>query len=356
MALQVEVARIFDENEVIEMHSLCDDKTVSSSEVLDYFIEENEKPSVILHFLDGMTDDDLDNTLRNSNCVTRIFQLDFISKCGFDERRYFMVLSRRYGDFQANYLSWQVMQSDLDCCTRNMFRPNLSIRKRGQQHPHTGIYGRVAVDFDKMFLSKNIGVCEISNILNSMTNNDFSSFCVCLSNSLFVERILQLDTFTIISSEKKWILLNKLCESISRRSHSNSDDITTCRGLNDCLRRFVKQVLGSQIDTDIKCEVFNRLFAMCRFPEMHKVSGDIKSKILTVDSYPELELSLVLNGLEDNWLTYVICMLSYKRIDLVNGFCKIHGDLLERYFDITDMIRELWSGGTGLNGCSDNII
>lgn len=338
------------------MHDQCDDKNVLPSEVLDCFIEENEKPSVILHFLDGMVaDDELDSTLRTSNCAARLFQLDFISKCTFDERRYFMVLSRRYGDFQANYLSWQVLQSDLDCRTRNMFRPNMSVRKRSQ-HPHTGIYGRVVVEFDKLFLSKDIGVCEIADILNSMTINDFSSFCVCISNSLFVERILQLDTFTMISSEKKWILLNKLCESISRRSHSNSDDVTTCRGLNDCLCRFVKQVLGSQIDTDIKCEVFNRLFATCRFPEMHKVSGDIKSKILTVDSYPELELSLVLNGLEDNWLPYVICMLSYKRIDLVNGFCKIHGDFLERHFDITDMIRELWSGGTGLNGCSGNII
>lgn len=337
------------------MFNPCDDKYVSSSEVLDYFIEENEEPSVILHFLDGMTDGDLNNTLKNSNCVTRLFQFDFISRCKFDERRYFMVLSRRYGDFQANYLSWQVLQSDLDCCTRNMFRPNMSIRKR-IQHPHTGIYGRVAADYDKMFLTKGIGVCEISNILNSITNNDFSSFCACLSNSLFVERILQLDTFMMISSEKKWVLLNKLCESISRRNHSNIDDITTCRGLLDCLCRFVKQVLGSQIDTDIKCEVYNRIFAMCSFPELDRLPEDIKSKIPTVESYPELELSLVLNGLGDSLLPCVFCMMHYKRIDLLNGFIKIHRDFLERHFDITDMICKLWSRGTGTNGCSDNTI
>lgn len=323
------------------MYSTSETGDVTPSMVLDHFIEERESPTTIMRFLNDMEDSERLRTLQDSDCVARLFQLDFITRCNFTEQRYFMVLSRRYGTYQSTYLSWQVLKSNLDDSTKHMFRGNLDLSVP-YRHPYAGITGRLASEFDTLFLDKERNLIEIVDILNSMQSDRFSSFCICLCRSLFFERILQLDIFSMLTDDRKWILVGKICSSLSRfEPISGSRDSNTWCNLIDCMCRFNKQVFCSTLDTDLKCDLYETTYRICNYLELERIPDSVKLEIDEASSYAELELNLVLNGIDEIGVPVVLYMLRQHRIDHLTGFVKHHGDFLAKYFDICDMVRAL---------------
>jgi len=265
--------------------------TVSVSEVLDCFLIDNSSPSVIIKTLQKYSDIELRDIFFNSTCYIRMFDLHFISLCGYDEKRFLYSQLKNIDDKVADYFVWQVLKSNLDDMTKNIFRHHLQHCRN--RHPYHGFIGRNLQAFDLMFFSGN----SIESIAKNISSTQLSLIGSELDKSLFVGRMLQYDFFGELDYSSKFVIMKALIAIL----HNNAGFVYP----------FMKQVLTSDEDIRIKFEIFSAILksrdTIERYVKMH-LSQEIIDIINRSNGYEEVMISLQLMGEEvtDDMLIYLV--------------------------------------------------
>ena len=84
---------------------------VSLSRILDAFIIDDEKPELIVEFLQ-QHEDNIEDILQYSLYCNRLFQLDFFLKCSSSDQEYIIRLLKQIDMRDASMLVWQILRSN----------------------------------------------------------------------------------------------------------------------------------------------------------------------------------------------------------------------------------------------------
>jgi hypothetical protein len=232
---------------MIYNQNISDD--VSLSQILDEFIESNESPRVILTFL-KQYDSELIDIIKYSTLVNRLFVLDFIKRCSLTDLSNFTKLIEnifenynQLGFFDHKVISnmfYQISQSNLDRYTINLFRKfNIDNLMKLHRHPYKFSNKKIQA-FDRIFCDINCDIDDIIEQINTIDDNDFISIASLLNDSLWYDRILQLDIFSLLSPIKQYFIVQKLKGKIIDG-------------------KIVKQWLTSDLEVAIKKDIYNCL-------------------------------------------------------------------------------------------------
>lgn len=311
---------------MIYNQNISDD--VSLSQILDEFIESNESPRVILTFL-KQHDSNLTDIIKYSTLVNRIFALDFIKRCSLTDLSNFIKLLEnifenysQLGFFDHRVISnmfYQISHSNLDRYTINIFKKiNVYNLKRLHAHPYKFSNKKIQ-EFDRIFCDINCDIDDIIEQINIIDDNEFVSIASLLNDSLWYDRILQLDIFSLLSPIKQYFIVQKLKGKLIDG-------------------KIVKQWLTSDLEVAIKKDIYNCLVG---FISTHKeINSEEILEILRSlnDSYESMMFKLYLMGV-DRYASDVIYRLFMSgSIDTLKMMLKNNREILENHFNICDLL------------------
>lgn len=311
---------------MIYNQNISDD--VSLSQILDEFIESNESPRVILTFL-KQHDSNLTDIIKYSTLVNRLFALDFIKRCSLTDLSNFTKLLEnifenynQLGFFDHRVISnmyYQVLQSNLDGYTINIFKKiNVDNLKRLHKHPYKFSNKKIQV-FDRIFCDINCDIDDIIEQINAIDDNEFISIASLLNDSLWYDRILQLDIFSLLSPIKQYFIVQKLKGKLIDG-------------------KIVKQWLTSDLEVTIKKDIYNCLVGYISTYE-EKNSEEILEILKSLnDSYESMMFKLYLMGVDRYASDVIYRLIMSGSINTLKLMLKNNRDILENYFNICDLL------------------
>ena len=311
---------------MIYNQNISDD--VSLSQILDEFIESNESPRVILNFL-KQYESNLIDIIKYSTLSNRLFALDFIKRCSLTDLSIFIKLLEnifenysQLGFFDHKAISnmyYQVLQSNLDRYTLNIFNKiNVDNLKRLHAHPYKFSNKKIQ-EFDRIFCDINCDIDDIIEQINIIDDNEFVSIASLLNDSLWYDRILQLDIFSLLSPIKQYFIVQKLKGKLIDG-------------------KIVKQWLTSDLEVAIKKDIYNCLVRfISTFKEIN--SEEILEILRSLnDSYESMMFKLYLMGVDRYASNVIYRLLASGSINTLKLMLKNNRDILENYFNICDLL------------------
>lgn len=301
--------------------------TVSLSKILDVFIQEDEKSEVILNFLESY-DNDIDRILEYSDLYYRLFCLDFIKRCSYNEcERLFSMFIKilRYYSDDIIYLIWQVLQSNIDNNIKNIFR-KLLYNHMDSSYKHPYRYApKIIKSFDKLFCDVNLSIEDIVIKINSISNDKFNMILEHFTSSLWCKRFFQMDIFLLLDIEKQYLICSKHFKFGTEY-------------------RFIKQLFTSEIDVMIKKELYDiyiKKYLVYYKQLPSKEFYDIKNTIY--ESYESMIFKLYLYGVDQYAGQLIFHFLMENKLDVLKKFLKNNRELLIEYFNICDFLELIFN-------------
>ena len=210
---------------------------VSLSRILDAFIIDDEKPELIVEFLQ-QHEDNIEDILQYSLYCNRLFQLDFFLKCSSSDQEYIIRLLKQIDMRDASMLVWQILRSNSGNAQtakwklRNDFK---QILEHSVRHPYSNGHENYIAPLD-MLCFKAAQDNSISCIPSMTDNSKLRNTFKYMSYSLFQKRLVQYDFFAELDALSKYVFIN------TAFSGCNFKDVM----------RFVLQLLDSDEELDIK--------------------------------------------------------------------------------------------------------
>ena len=169
---------------------------VSLSRILDAFIIDDEKPELIVEFLQ-QHEDNIEDILQYSLYCNRLFQLDFFLKCSSSDQEYIIRLLKQIDMHNASMRVWQILRSNYGNAQtakwklRNDFK---QILEHSVRHPYSNGHENYIAPLD-MLCFKAAQDNSISCIPSMTDNSKLRNTFKYMSYSLFQKRLVQYDFF-----------------------------------------------------------------------------------------------------------------------------------------------------------------
>lgn len=319
-------------------------ENVSLSKILDCFILEEEKPSIIISFLKDHKKD-LRKIFFYSDYSNRLFFLDFIAKMNDREAEDFSKIvdklydSEHFGTWENKsfiYLVWQVKRSNLPQHIKNVFNACINY-KYSPKHPYSRKAKPSCIEaFDNVFCDVNKDIETIADEINPIDNEIFKKICCSFEYSIFKDRIFQEDLFVLLEPVKQFILLNSLKEYKGSLFYSIS-------GSN-----FFRQVLSSSnVDVEIKYYIYKYLFLKEHdtgiISNLIIFRSDYKTgrTLLESKTLSQVLMKLELNGIDD-FASDVILYFLYNHMESwLFELIDVDRELIENHFNVCDLIERI---------------
>ncbi len=311
--------------------------TVPLSKILDCFIEEEEKPSTIIWFLKDHIDY-IEDILNYSECSDRLFFVDFIARCSYQEaKEFYDLMNLRISrdkyffldyDIQHLYLVWQILQSNLSNDLKNLFKKYLQKSDNLNWHPYRGVSNASKSRiFDNIFTDVDNSIEDIAENINKIKDDYFVEICKSKTESLFYKRMLQKDLFLLLDIRKQFILLTEMQRSLI--SHPQF--------------KFFRQILNSNVDVEIKLFIYDIFGSPRNFVQSGNflITDEMQKLVEDSVNYSQLMLNLDLWGVDDfggELVFYLFCM---HKLDWLIDIMDSNEELLINQFDIRDLITRL---------------
>lgn len=317
-------------------------ETVSLSKVLDYFIEENESPSVILDFLKKY-EQDLDDILPCSRLCLRIFSLDFVTRCsGEDINKIYRIIADGYVNTKiAFYLCWQILHSNISENIKNVFRSFVNshnTKRTSIYHPYTGFIGAEAERYDSIWSDIDIDINGVVTLLNQLPLNKFERMIKTLDNSLWKMRFLQSDVFENLTIDRQWITVNGLVDLMSKGNDIDFffRQILSSQSLNNELKYRIFEIAKSKRVNYYNYSYMSHGKFSCEGPNM--LPSELKNAIDEMDTAAQFSIKMQLFGM-DLYLEHAVMYLIKKdRTDILIDLVDFIEDELRDNFDIVDFL------------------
>ena len=270
-------------------------KTYSLSRILDEMFYEGTQYDTIVAFL-TMHNDEFDEIFKNSACIDRVFQLDFVLNLKKDSQEWILSKLKKVPITIASYLAWQICSSTSSVADslKYKFRKNFDwIYKSNIRHPYS--FSAVFSEYlDRMILAdmkhSSFALAAANHINKINTQLSLISFIYCLSYSLFKNRLYQADVFGLLHNTHAWMMLKSL-KSIDFRIAYN----------------LIRQILTEDFDLNVKHEALKTLISLNdSLNESYLLQlafndcDDLKNEYLSNSSFATLYLSLAALGKNNN--------------------------------------------------------
>lgn len=311
--------------------------TVPLSKILDCFIEEEEKPSTIIWFLKDHIDC-IEDILNYSEYSDRLFFVDFIAKLSYQEAEEFYSLMKlrisrdKYFfldyDIQQLYLVWQILQSNIPDVIKAVFKRYLKDSSNTHYHPYRGVSNASKSRiFDGMFNDVRLSLEEVAENINRIKDSYFKEICKSKRECLSYRRMLQKDLFLLLDIRKQFILLNEIKNTTFGYSYY----------------KFFRQILNSNIDTEIKLFVYHIFDPDHYYFENGNflLTEEMEKLVEESVNYPQLMLKLDLWGVDDFGGELVFYLFCKHKLDWLVDIMESNEELLIEQFDIRDLIKRL---------------
>lgn len=303
-------------------------ETISLSRILDSFIEDDESPEVICNFLLQYYNDCFD-ILYNSNLSNRIFQIDFIVKCNQKEIDFIcdLIEDNKVESSVWLVLCWQILRSNIDNRIKYRFKnfPKNAVLShvycRGSKHIQ---------EFDSIFLNDIDKFDNLSYIANNISNEEFLNITEDLNYSLLTNRLLQYDFFYNLKIERQYLFIKNIFHSIDMKTGIYGHSLV----------KFIKQILSSDIDADVKFLVYSEMVKRdwIRYIIEKNLTVDENVEIETSTSYSRLMMTMTLNGIDFIIEDVILKLLYLSKIDILIEMYKHDNELIEKFFDVRNLI------------------
>ena len=320
--------------------------SVSLSRILDYFIEDGEKSSIILDFLSKYNTDEILDIFKNSRCVPRILCLDFANRCS--ETEYERILgivkdvTKRIDRFDKDsmrmylYFLWQLLGSGLSDSRKKLARDVLKDVPCFEKHPYRGSMGGIVSQYDSVIFNRSTNGDESLCKLCDMNIGAFKRYIDNMWHSLWSMRLMQMDIFGSLDAGKQYILASKV---FSNR--------TTNVDFRNDIFRFYRQIMDSDIDAIMKNSINDMMLSS--FPG-HYVKNKIHNMVNEYSSIEEIMMMLQIFGMDDyaeDMILYFLLKDDKESLMWIHENCD---NILEEYLDIRNLV-EYWIGnGDNVNG------
>lgn len=309
--MKVELPESFDEK-------LSND--VSLSKILDAFIVQNERPDIIMSFLDTYNDS-FKSIIAYSLHWTRLFQLDFLLKCNDKGVDFLLKKLKSVPGSIAAYCCWQICKSESGSSQRMKFKfkkeMDWILSSFKTRHPYSTIAAKSVAQVDaKLFkaCARDEFVAEVA----SLSDDEFSTLVNLSSCSIFKFRLHSLDVFLELSPIKQWIFMRN-CNFFQ----------------SNYTETFLWQVLASDVDNEVKkvaVDCFGR-------DKMVNKEGDPYNAYLACSTYSEMMLKMTLDG-NFNWQKMIEILLKYEKWKLLCQWAEQDPTTFNDVFKIGDVVQQ----------------
>lgn len=317
------------------------DETISDevhlSRVFDHFIEEGEKPGIVLSFLEQHKKD-LKEIVLFSIKSPRWFSVDNIHSFSMDELNRLVELCEPLIDkggiyHEVNCLVWQVFKcDDTPVTVRLAFQPLLrKIQTLNLQHPHSKISGSDIATLDTVcFASFENNIADYAVSIEAVSLDDFSIYAHGLRHSLWYPRMFQDDSIKLLDEKHQWIIL---LLSVYNPSLMNYHDVPFLKGL--------MSILVSDLDRDVKmhvCHILNKLNLFDQICSYFKIPKDICDLISNAESFEEISMHLSLSGKYKLFDFVFVAIIAKRGFSFVKKGLRGSRDLFEKFFDVNNLL------------------
>lgn len=287
---------------------------VSNAKVLDVFLQDNEKPEVIInHILLNL--EYVGELFNRSVCWPKIFSYSFVKRCSYDEIDKLISLidgifnlldicntatnNNYVAAISMMYCCWQCIdrRSDLSAFLKSKFRKTLM---KGQllfsrslssniNHPYraNGCCNTYIETIDNELFNAISNGISIGEALANLDYVKFGDMFEFLIESIFIFDILQYDVFASLPMTHKWIVLCKICNTAKSTfidSTSTTDEYLIASML---INNLLIQILDSDEDDVLKIEAMHK-------SENKALSGALKNK--NYDTFSEMIFNSAISG------------------------------------------------------------
>lgn len=315
------------------------DETISNevhlSRVFDHFIEEGEKPGIVLSFLEQHKKD-LKEIVLFSIKSPRWFSVDNIHSFSTDELNRLVELCKplinKGGIYhEVNCLVWQVFKcDDTPVTVRLAFQPLLKkIQTLNLPHPHSKIFGSdIAITDTVCFASFGINVVDYAISIEAESLEDFTTYVHGLTHSLWYPRMFQADSMKLLDEKHQWIMLSAFTPSLVYYY-----SVPYLKGL--------MSILVSDLDREVKmqvCRILNKMNLFDQICSYFKIPKDICNLISNAESFEEISMRLSLSGKYRLFDFVFVAIIAKRGFSFVEKGLRGSRDLFEKFFDVNNLL------------------
>lgn len=288
--------------------------------VLDYMIDEYE-PNDIINFLAMYSMEDVKEMVRHSMNYTKMFCISFVRNLNIDNLAKFVQIMRNDDDNEkCVFLCWQVFVSDMSEQKKNMFRSFFNMHQGGWMHPYIRGNDNFARKIDSEIW--NMTDPEIGEYLNTLDGITFIRL-VRYRKILLKYRVFQVEVFRNLDAPHMYMLVDTLKKDVSKNFFLiYGSDIS----------HFVRQVIFSDIDEDIRKEFICILKNICEPEQRYKAE---EHNLLAMDDYSSLLIMMDIMGEVDRREILLYYLVNHPEI--IKDIGENNPEYLEEHFPIGNL-------------------
>lgn len=297
---------------------------VSLSQILDAFIIEEERPSIIVSFLETH-DADFKSIIVHSLRWTRLFQLDFVLQCSEREVSYLLKKLKYVPGSVAAYCCWQICKSESGTSHRLkwMFKKEMNwiLSSFKTRHPYSHISAKAIAQTD-LKLFRACAENRFADAVSELSDEEFKYFMSASNCSIFKFRLNSVDVFIRLDPIKQWLFLKE----------GNFFE-------NSASENVLWQILATDsIDDEVKIAIFDKLehSKIC-----NKISESLLSYVEESKSWSELMLKVTLDG-HFNMLELAKTMLRNRKWKLLSQWAEQDAASLDAIFKVSKLVQRRW--------------
>ena len=293
---------------------------VSNAKVLDFFLMEEEEPSVILNYI-LLNNDDAVELLKKSTQWKKVFSYDFIHRCKQKDAELLVktvnALSDKLfakedveyevGSIYDQYYTvltfcrWQVLHSfsNLSIYLKNAFK-RIEIENK--------YVNCKTSEIDAFIINKVNNGYSVSEAVSILDQTQFLNLVKNIHTTIFIFRLLQYDVFAQLSYPCKYILIKTIFSQTPYQNTDASVRFAVARAANNLML----QILDSDETDDLKIAL------LC---ELGTIDPYVKrSRLCKYESFAEMLFETSINGDvidEEEMRNIILLCIKYNNLDFL---------------------------------------
>lgn len=316
------------------------DEDISSqvpvSNIVDEMFHSGTEPDLISQYLQRFNKDEFKQLRYDSDCIARVFQLDFLNKLSSQNQEWVFNQLKNIPLRSAAYLAWQVCSSKSKASDAMKYKYRkeigwiLSSISTSHPYAHKATWNIDELD-DELFFFAHHG--SVADAAPNMKVNEFCKIIDhCPERSLFAERMYQLDFFERLEPICMLHMLNSCSQCLMNSKYP--------------IYKFVRQILTSDLTLEIKLSAAMNAkkllgsYAMQDFVYITSCDQDFAMSLFNSKNFAEMFIRLTAYG--ERLSSHAIAFLLFAgKTKFLKQWLEMDEESLVASFNIADVIKAL---------------
>lgn len=316
---------------------------VSNAKVLDFFLMEEEEPSVILNYI-LLNIDEAVEFLRKSTQWKKVFSYDFIHRCNQKDAELLVktlnalsnkLLAKEDVDYELGSIIDQYYKV-LTFCRRQVLHPssNLSVYlKNAFRRINTYYVNCKTSEIDAFIINNVNNGYSIGEAVSMLDQTLFLNLVENIHKTIFIFRLLQYDVFAQLSYPYKYILV----KTISSQTAYQNTDANVRFAVARAASNLMLQILDSDETDDLKIAL------LC---ELGTIDPYVKrSRLCKYESFAEMLFETSINGDvidEEEMRNIILLCIKYNNLDFLKEWIDYDREWFDSIISMSTAVEQLY--------------